>query len=110
MRYILVCLALSGLVGGAVPAGAYNLIGAGTDSCGTWLRDHHRHDTDAAHQDDQWVLGFLSGIGFVADKGDNPLNGVDADAVWAWIGNYCRANPLVSINGAATAFYKAHPH
>lgn len=109
MRYILVCLAVSGVVAAPVPAVAYSLIGAGTDSCGTWLSDHHHHGGDAAHQDEQWVVGFLSGIGFVGDRGDNPLNGLDAGAVWAWITNYCRANPLVGINDAAAAFYRAHP-
>jgi muramidase (phage lysozyme) len=35
--------------------------------------------------------------------------GVDAEGVWAWIDNYCRANPIKNIGDAAAAFYLAHP-
>jgi hypothetical protein len=38
------------------------------------------------------------------------LNGVDAQGVWAWIDNYCHANPLDEVSGAAEAFVNAHPH
>jgi hypothetical protein len=94
----------------APPAAAYKLIGAGVDSCGTWTADRRLPQSFAAAQDEQWVLGFLAGIGFVGQGGDNPLDGLDADAVWAWFDNYCQANPLLHISQAAAAFYGAHPH
>jgi hypothetical protein len=57
-----------------------------------------------------WLLGFLSGIGYVNRDGDDPLDGVDAEGVWAWIDNYCRSYPIQKIGDAAAAFYRAHPH
>ena len=39
----------------------------------------------------------------------DPLNGVDAFAVWAWIDNYCRAHPLDTIQKASVEFVMAHP-
>jgi hypothetical protein len=61
-------------------------------------------------QEQAWVLGFLSGVGFVGDNGNNPLDGVDAYGVCGWIDNYCRANPIEMIAKAAAAFYFDHPH
>jgi hypothetical protein len=47
-----------------------------------------------------WVVGFLSGlsVGFLtgvnADDDVGFLSGQDADGIYAWIDNYCKANPL----------------
>jgi hypothetical protein len=90
----------------AAQPGYYNLVGMGTISCGTWtaLRRQGR-----AQLPEQWILGFLSGVGYESGGRSNPLNGVDADAVWAWMDNYCHANPLVSISKASAAFDATHP-
>jgi hypothetical protein len=79
-------------------------IGAGLASCGTWTADHRLGDVVA---DEQWVVGFLSGMGYSAVA--DPLGGTDFAGVIAWIGNYCAANPLDSILKAAGAFARAHP-
>jgi hypothetical protein len=110
LRFLLpVALAAGVLLSLPAQAQTYNLIGSGTGSCGTWSADR-RQPPPVAFQDEQWVLGFLSGIGFVGDGGDNPLNGVDAAAVWGWMDNYCQAHPLESIATAAKNFYQVHPH
>jgi hypothetical protein len=109
------------LVCGAAPARAYNVIGGGVDSCGTWTADRGAYvpggpatqGGQAALQDVQWVLGFLSGVsmmGALTPKPVKPFNNVDADGVLAWIDNYCRARPLEMIVDAANAFITAHPH
>lgn len=60
---------------------------------------------------EQWVLGFLSGVGYAANQdGIDPLNGVDDQGVWAWVDNYCRNHPLNLVVTAAAAFRVAHPH
>ena len=46
------------------------------------------------YMNEQWVTGFLSGIGFVGEDGADPLKGLDGNAVHAWIDNYCHAHPL----------------
>lgn len=93
----------------AGPADAqFQLIGSGLTSCGGWTAA--RRDRQAGGYE-QWIVGFLSGIGYQGDiEGANPLNGLDAYAVWAWTDNYCAAHPLETIFEAATAFSRAHPH
>jgi hypothetical protein len=95
------------LTGAAEVRADYAMIGLGGSSCGSWSawrRDRLAGDAQ------QWVVGFLSGIGFVGDDGDNPLRSVDAQGVWAWVDNHCRANPIDKISAAAKAFYRAHPN
>jgi hypothetical protein len=87
---------------------AYNLIGQGTLACGTWTT--LRQDRQALGLE-QWVLGFLSGVGYEGEShGDNPLKGIDADTVWTWMDNYCRDHPQATISGSVAAFDAAHPH
>jgi hypothetical protein len=56
-----------------------------------------------------WVLGFLSGIGFVNANQSDPLHGLDAEAVQAWLDTYCRNYPLDPIINAAKGLYFKHP-
>jgi hypothetical protein len=120
MRSFLPLAALTVLLAsGATEAQAFRAIGSGTLSCGSWSahrREYRLGDPATlgaqvhSVEDGAWVLGFLSGIGFVGDNTDDPLDGVDADGVWAWIDNYCRDHPIQHIAKAAAAFYYAHPH
>jgi hypothetical protein len=87
--------------------GDYHLIGRGTLSCGGWTADRRDPESPGANLDEQWALGFLSGVGFAGP--DNPLNNMDAYGVWAWIDNYCQANPIKDISDATAAFSFAHP-
>ena len=61
------------------------------------------------HRQTEWVVGYLSGVGAVDVAGYDPLNGMDAEGVFAWIDNYCRAHPLDKIEKAAATFVAAHP-
>lgn len=63
--------------------------------------------TDQAFGHEQWVLGFLSGIGRSGIS--NPLDNLDAEAVWAWIDKYCRDAPLRQVVDAAEALELEHP-
>jgi hypothetical protein len=83
------------------------VIGMGPYSCGSWTTDRTSR-SGAARQDEQWVLGYMSGAAVWGSNLD-PLNGLDGDAVWAWMDNYCRAHPLVPIDNAAAAFVREHP-
>jgi hypothetical protein len=110
MRIVLACLVVAvGLAAGPRTANAYMAIGAGLSSCGAWTADRRNPSGVAALEDSQWVVGFLSGMGFVHANDDDPLVGVDAEAVLAWIDNYCRAKPLEKIEHATIQFYQTHP-
>lgn len=88
------------------PAEAFNLIGQGTQSCGTWTATRR---AGKAFGFEQWVLGFLSGVGWIGP--DDPMLGTDAEGVWAWIDNYCRAHPIDPLANAAGQFdIVHHPH
>ena len=90
-------------------SGSFQPMGASGISCGTWIAA--RRDGKAlTWTAEQWVLGFLSGIGFVGLNGADPLQGMDSEGVWAWIDNYCRAHPIDEVLWAAAAFYQAYPH
>ena len=101
--------ALAGLLLAAGPAAAYDALGMGTGSCSNWVKDRLAPDSAESYADESWVMGFLSGVGFVAKDGANPLHGVETDAVLSWIDRYCRAHLFDSIAKAAAAFVYAHP-
>lgn len=103
------CTAVAVLLPPAVGAAAYLSAGVGNSSCGTWVSDRRHPNGADALMDESWVLGFLSGIGFEAGPELSPLRGTDPNGVWAWVDNYCSANPLKDIAEAAAAFRFAHP-
>ena len=106
------------LVAGAAEARGYNLIGNGTDACGSWAENRREYASgrpvtrgfQLELRQTAWVVGFLSGVGYMGatDKLD-PLRHLDADRVWAWIDTYCQAHPLERIVEAAKAFVAEHP-
>jgi hypothetical protein len=105
-------------IGAVIEARARTMIGgSASTSCGAWTTERSHlipgvpvgPEYINAMEDESWVLGFLSGIGFANQNGDDPLSGVDTDGIWAWVDNYCRDHPLDTIAKAATAFYHAHP-
>lgn len=85
----------------------YTIMGSGIASCGTWTAQRRARQSDTF---EQWVVGFLAGVGWVGDKGDDPLRGLDAQAVLAWMDNYCQAHPLERIAKATSTFALDHPH
>jgi hypothetical protein len=110
MKIFIMCAATAVLsVAGARQAFAYHEVGAGVDTCATWTSDRQNPAAAPALQDEQWVLGFLTGIGFAGGVSDDPLNGMDAAGVWTWIDSYCKQHPAEKVVTAARAFFKSHP-
>ena len=114
MRPLLLAVLTTGVLTYATDASAadpgnYNALGVGTGSCGSWTAARRNPYGLQTLANQQWVLGFLSGIGFMGAGVSNPLNGVDAEGVWAWIDSYCRDRPLDLIGRSAAAFSIAHP-
>jgi hypothetical protein len=90
-------------------AAGYTILGSGTASCEAWTaarRTPHGPETTAQ---EQWVLGYLSGIGFMVLGELDPLRGMQADALHGWVDTYCRTNPQAKIEAAAIAFMQEHP-
>ncbi len=72
-------------------------IGAGAESCGAWTANRAQGGWAAA-QDEQWVLGFVSG--HAVATGDDVLRRADAEGIWAETDNVCRRWPLKHIADA----------
>jgi hypothetical protein len=90
-----------------------HMAGIGLSSCGSWTRVRREPDLPIALMETQWVVGYLSGQANLfrgVEGGFDPLNNTDGAGVWAWIDNYCQANPLKQVWEAADAFSSAHPH
>ncbi len=106
------CL-MAGSCNGAYAA-SFTEMGAGEVSCGTWTTDHeqsHQQSRYNAVQEEQWVVGFLTGVAATKaeeavtyDRGSDPLAGIDWDGVMKWISNYCATRPTNSIDTAAENF------
>ena len=110
MKQVLVLVVLAVLMNGEAKAQpTYHFLGVGTLSCGTWTAAR-RSGGSQALANEQWTLGFLSGVGAEGTQlGADPLNNADADGVWAWIDDYCHAHPVETIARAAKAFSIEHP-
>jgi len=67
-------------------------IGFANTSCGSWTQARANHRS--THME-FWVIGFMSGVNYArSDEGFDMLKGKDAEALWSWIDNYCRSQPL----------------
>ena len=102
MRIITASLIVVILAVGA-PARAVHMVGIGNRSCGSWIQAR-RQNPEQAHLLESWVGGYLSGANSIiapATKRDVLSGGIDAEGLWAWIDNYCRAHPLDSVSEAA---------
>jgi hypothetical protein len=88
------------------PAYTVPITGMGNESCGSWTSERH-HFSVAGTMQQQWVLGFLTAMG-VGENRSRPLNGIDAEGVWGWFDNYCRANPTRKLFDAGLMFTNDH--
>jgi hypothetical protein len=106
---IAACLALALSALFSCGARAYTYSGIGAAPCRVWLDDRGGKTlaaVTAARQDEQWVIGFISGAAY-GGIGD-PLAGTDATGAWMWMDQYCKENPKLRIINAAQAFIRAH--
>jgi hypothetical protein len=84
--------------GGAVAADVL-MLGKGVGaSCGTWSAE--RKTQTVWLYGGNWVLGFMSGAASALNR--DFLDGLDSEAVFAWIDGYCRTHPLARVADAAT--------
>lgn len=89
---------LLGLIFPTVSQAGQVYIGAGSDSCGSWV-EARKTSGAAALQYNAWVFGYLSGLNMLS-PGDFLVK-PDGPAILVWMDNYCRANPLKKIINAS---------
>jgi hypothetical protein len=112
MLYRLVLLAAGSILLAANQSTtAQTIMGAGTASCGEWLRfrsfdgqSGHLGERAQLYQLHAWVDGFISGTNIA--KGVQPdilSSKPSGPAMYAVVDNYCRANPLDNVASGAIA-------
>ena len=112
----LVVLAVMEALFTSFPASAQTLMGAGTSSCGEWLRLRNAEnnpgtnyrDLATAYQLVAWIDGYLSGVN-MANSDLSPdflASQPNGSAMKAFVDNYCRSKPLDPIVAAAAALVK----
>jgi hypothetical protein len=90
-------------------AAAYTSIGSGAASCQAWAATRLSSNAPETTMQQQWVVGFLSGIGAMVLGELDPLHGLDATAVYGWVDRYCHDHPTDTIEAAARVFIQEHP-
>ena len=106
-------LGLAIFIGGTsgISAQQRTTMGAGTLSCGQWLQNRslaehpgNSQELVATYQMDAWLDGYLSGTNVnVPNWPDIFTSRPSSIAMYAWVDNYCRSNPLDRISAAANA-------
>ena len=92
------CLLASGHFATAAPSERAEA--RGTPSCGEWIA--HRKESDTlALSNTSWLVGYLSGLAVGAGK--NFLPGTENTAIFSWMDNYCRSNPLKDLAAGGVA-------
>jgi hypothetical protein len=77
---------------------AYTSYGVFGVSCGQWLENRPLNNRRAT-QTEEWVLGFISGIGY----GGLKMGSSEHNSMFLWIDNYCKENPLDNLSTATKA-------
>src|SRR5580693_2661496 len=106
MKAIVTVALLLGLCGSASaqPNEKFNILGAGTSSCGTWRADRAVPDSAGAMVDESWLTGYLTGFNRWTRGNEHNITGAtDYQGEMAAMDDYCRLHPLDTIEDAAEA-------
>ncbi|MEP6483353.1 MAG: hypothetical protein ABJB01_02805 [Rudaea sp.] len=86
-------------------AGAVTILGAGTTTCGAYVK-HFTDDPSEHSWEESWLAGFFSAFSISTPRVHNVVEGTDLAARELWIKNYCSKNPLNYLVDAANALIK----
>jgi hypothetical protein len=78
-------------------------LSVGNPTCGTWV-ENRRHRQRLTEDLEIWAAGYLSGAAMGTRK--DFLAGFDIGAVFAWLDNSCRANPLQPFTASLNALVR----
>ena len=101
----------------AAPSQASNIhvlgIGAGS-TCGTWAAIE-KSGGIPEFQIRAWTQGYLSSAALRGSSGADPLADMDASGLFAWLDQYCLAQPAAKFSDALDAFLRerqrtSNPH
>ena len=98
---VFVAVLLATAITSTAHAAPYTTFGA--PDCGQWT-------TSASTTRKAWLLGFMSGLAArhaaLGGSPTDPLNALSSsDQVLVWMTNYCKENPLSSVNEGGTRLF-----
>ena len=96
MSVLLVGLMLSGVASSAI---AFTFMAE--PSCGEWVAEANQFNM---HGNKMWLAGYLSGL--ASGTGKDALEGNDADSLFLWMDNYCKASPLDKVGSSANKLFR----
>ena len=104
----MIALALMLAAGQAAPTPPSAMVlGVGNVTCGKWTTAiHDPRGTDRLIYS-AWITGYITSADAMSAREGEPslLEGLDADAVNEWVGNYCAAHPLDHISRAGVRLF-----
>jgi hypothetical protein len=78
----------------------------GARPCGEWLRAKAANEktnwTRLTYE--SWLTGYLSGV--ASGSGKDALKGSTTSTIYAWMDNYCQANPAHDIDDGAIKLFR----
>jgi len=84
-------------------AHAQTTIFGSPQGCERWAKESKGTAPISLHN---WLFGFLSGLAMMDElRDENILAHTDRDSILLWADNYCRENPLNSMEEAGVDFY-----
>jgi len=105
MKRYLLAMALT-LHAPPASAAGFHVLGAGVDSCGSYLNYRQIPDAEAVTMSTlAWFEGYLTAYNKYLAKGGDVLAGkFDLSSLQDWLDNYCRAHPSDDIVTATKSF------
>ena len=83
---------------------AQRIYGAGSVSCGDWLKYRDQKMLGEQYQAQAWIDGLISGINLAKSNGPDLFASFPGkEGMYAWIDNYCRSKPLDKLVSAGMA-------
>jgi len=86
--------------------GAFNIIGSGNDSCGTWTK---LRKSGGWQQMADWSAGFITATNLHTKNGLG-LPAENGDAITSWLDSYCQENPFSTWVNANNELLRNYPH
>jgi hypothetical protein len=92
LRFLLVVVAMMVCANAQAQSDERMVLGPHEATCGSWTEARKQKSTARFRELHIWALGYVSGIN-MRDRRDF-LAHIDADAISAWLDNYCQKHPL----------------
>ena len=83
------------LIGLLATTGASAVEPMGDTSCGKWVKDRTSGIVKDQLSLTSWLIGYLNGIARWSEV--DILSNADRESLMVWMDNYCKTNPLESV-------------